>query len=95
MVDLATDCKINTDGFTVTSKYEQNKVNIGLAINVGENGVIAAESNKYSSDGFIEIKLRKSKPGLLKHYKMGKTVHAIEVYRFDALISDRQVKYKS
>ena len=77
------------------------------------------ESNKITTDGFFEIKLRKSKPGLLKHYWMGKTQHCMEDYRqgfitflrvvcprktgnhktglksffrFDALISDRQVE---
>lgn len=91
-IDLAADCKISTEGFSISSKYEANKVNIGLAISLGRDGVVVAESNKYASDGFFEIKLRKSKPGLLKHYKMGKTVHSFDIYRFDALISDRQVE---
>ena len=47
---------------------------------------------RYASDGFFEIKLRKTKPGLLKHYWMGKSVLCMEDYRFDALISDRQVE---
>ena len=48
---------------------------------LGKEGVEMMESNKITTDGFFEIKLRKSKPGLLKHYWMGKTVHCMEDYR--------------
>ena len=90
-IDLSKDCKITADGFSLSGKTDSGKVNIGLVIQLAGEGVTVEESNKYASDGFFEIKLRKSKPGLLKHYKMGKTRHALDVYRFDALISDRQV----
>ena len=49
------------------------------------------ESQKINSEGFFEIKLRKPRPGLLKHYWMGKTQRDLDYFRFDALISDRQV----
>ena len=48
---------------------------------LGKDGVEMMESNKITTDGFFEIKLRKSKPGLLKHYWMGKTQHCMEDYR--------------
>ena len=86
---MATDCKLTSEGFSISSKYDSSKVNIGLAINIGPKGVVVEDSHKYASEGFFEIKLRKSKAGLLKHYNMGKTIHSLDVYRFDALISDR------
>ena len=49
------------------------------------------ESQKINSEGFFEIKLRKPRAGLLKHYWMGKTQRDLDYFRFDALISDRQV----
>ena len=76
----------------MSSKFEKGKPQIGLAISLKPDGVEISESNKYTSDGFFEIKLRKTRPGLLKHYWMGKSVHCMDDYRFDALISDRQVK---
>jgi hypothetical protein len=39
----------------------------------------------------LEVKLRKTNDGLLKHFNMGKTRNSLESYRFDVLISDRQV----
>ena len=89
--DLHCECKITHDGFTITSRYEQGKEQIGLAISVGKEGVDMHESQKVNSDGFFEIKLRKPRPGLLKHYWMGKTQRDLDFFRFDALISDRQV----
>ena len=41
----------------------------------------------------LEVKLRKKNDGLLKHFNMGKTRNSLDSYRFDALISDRQVLY--
>lgn len=90
---VSVECKITATGFLINSKIEQGKGNqIGLAISLKPDGVEISESNKYASDGFFEIKLRKTKPGLLKHYWMGKSVLCMEDYRFDALISDRQVE---
>lgn len=91
-LEVPCECKITPSGFIITSKYEKGKDQIGIAISLGVEGVEMMESNKITTDGFFEIKLRKSKPGLLKHYWMGKTQHCMEDYRFDALISDRQVE---
>jgi len=94
-VDSKNDVKITPEGFTITSEpFGENKdqVRIGLAISLGKDGVLCSESSKHSHEGFFEIKLRKTQPGLLKHYKMGKTSHSMDEYRFDALISDRQVE---
>jgi len=89
--DVQCECKITHDGFTIRSNYEQGREQIGLAISVGREGVDMQESQKINSEGFFEIKLRKPRPGLLKHYWMGKTQRNLDYFRFDALISDRQV----
>ena len=89
--DIQCECKITHDGFTIRSNYEQGKEQIGLAISLGKEDVDTQESQKVHTEGFFEIKLRKPKPGLLKHYWMGKTQRDLDFFRFDALISDRQV----
>ncbi|CBY33187.1 unnamed protein product [Oikopleura dioica] len=92
-LDLDNDCEITENGFHLANKFDPAIKNIGLSVTVGNGGIQKHECHKQLAEGknVLEVKLRKTNDGLLKHFNMGKTRNSLESYRFDVLISDRQV----
>lgn len=93
-LDLDNDCEITENGFHLANKFDPAIKNIGLSVTVGNGGIQKDECHKQLAEGknVLEVKLRKTNDGLLKHFDMGKTRNSLESYRFDVLISDRQVE---